>query len=356
MGFLDDAACGLGYRSSCPSGPTETITVDQCVETDKQMKEEYGDDYLTNRDKFPITATSLQYIKGIGCETAFGWANLADEFCQSLDNYKEQIGGGLTCEDRDRTNNLRSRWCLNEEGPTYISTISTGLTLGTEASNRLKGSGTCVKEKLGNKYDETWTKFCKAQPKDNACTCYNIKNKVCGETPEAAGCGYFKQLEESKDAFATHEERAALADGEEVPSYEILKNKGHCRPRSCESGYIPTNVMSDCAESYNFCGKDLDIRTLSNSQLAINCNWDPNRTFELPDWWGEENTNDFFDQIDEREPPFDKFPLNVLPVTRIPNKFIWKDPNVRNLTYTTSGVSLCCCIIILLIMKSLKSK
>ena len=40
------------------SAPT-TITVDQCEEMDKMLKEEYGDDFATNREKFPITSQAL---------------------------------------------------------------------------------------------------------------------------------------------------------------------------------------------------------------------------------------------------------------------------------------------------------
>lgn len=347
-------ACGIGLLGMNCSSPSVTIDIDQCEEIDKALKEEYGDDYRTNRETMPLTSFGLQYIKSTGCTQQFDYENLVDEFCQSLDNYTEQIGGGETCESRDQTNILRSRWCLNEDGPN--TTTSNGILIGDDAENRMKGDIRCNKEKLTTKYDETWVKFCKAKPADNDCTCYNIKNNVCEVHPDASGCQYYKLIEESKDAFSTKEERDALQEGEEPASYTILKTKGHCRPRSCDSGYIPPNVKSDCAATYPICGKDIDIRTHTNSQIAIKCNYDPDRARSLPDWWSDDGDYSFLENALKREPPFDKFPLNKLPITRFPKRFRWKDKNVRFLTYTGS-ISLCsCCLCILLIMSSLKRR
>jgi hypothetical protein len=347
LGYID---CGGNNLSAVP------IEIDQCEETHKQMKQEYGDDFLTNREKFRVTGGALQYIKGIGCESTFNWDDLADEFCQSLGNYTKQIGGGQSCEDRDQTNVLRSQWCLNEDGPTYLSSVATGITLGTEAKNRIKSDGRCTKEKLTDKYDETWVKYCRAKPDDLDCTCYNMKNNVCDTNPEVAGCQYYKIIEENKNAFSTKEERDELKEGEEVLSYNILKTKGHCRPRSCDSGYIPPNVKSDCADTYSICGKDIDIRTHSNSQIAVKCNYDPDRVRTFPDWWTEERDPGFLERARARRAPFDKFPLNKLPITRFPKKFNWKDKNVRYLSYYSSGSSLCLCVIVIFIMLNLKRK
>jgi hypothetical protein len=123
-----------------------------------------------------------------------------------------------------------------------------------------------------------------------------MKNNVCGIHPDAAGCTYYKVLEENKEAFSTSEERAALEEGEEVASYNILKTKGHCRPRSCDSGYIPPNVKSDCESTYQICGKDIDIRTNTNTNIAVKCNYDSDKLTSLPDWWTEERDTSFMDK------------------------------------------------------------
>jgi hypothetical protein len=302
MALLGVVACMSGLVNCTPDGPSPTIEIDQCEEAAKQLKTEYGDDYLTNRAALPLTGYGLQYIKSIGCETTFGYDILADEFCQSLENYDTQIGGGQTCgTTRDPTNSMRSRWCLNEEGPG--TETSNGVLIGADAANRLKGNSKCSKEMLSNKYDETWVKYCKAKPGDSHCTCYNMKNMVCGAHPEAAGCTYYKVLEENKQAFTNTEERAALekaantagTDVQDPESYNILKSKGHCRPRSCDSGYIPPDVKSDCESTYQICGQDIDIRTNTNTNIAVKCNYDPDRVISLPDWWNEERDTSFID-------------------------------------------------------------
>jgi hypothetical protein len=364
VGASAAAACGLGLIDCTRETSYPTVEFNQCEEIDKELKGEYGDDYRTNRQKYPITGLALQYIKSIGCESTFGYETLADEFCESLENYNTQIGGGETCgTTRDQTNTLRSRWCLNEEGPD-VST-SNGITIGPDAQNRMKANDKCSEENLSNKYDSTWVKYCKAKPDDLDCTCYNMKNMVCDEHPNAAGCTYYDILESNKNAFTTLEERnelraAALAAGkgedeiEDPASYTTLKTKGHCRPRSCDSGYIPPNVKSDCASTYPICGQDIDIRTHTNTQLAVKCNYDPDRVTTFPDWWTEERDTSFMDAALARQPPFDTFPLNILPITRFPKKFNWKDQDVRYLTYLSTSLSSCICTIIIVVMLSLK--
>lgn len=340
------AACSFGVVD-CPfssEGSYPTVEIDQCEEADKQLKAEYGDDYLTNRTKMPITSYGLQYIKSIGCESTFGYDTLADEFCKSLENYNAQIGGGKTCGmTRDPTNTMRSRWCLNEDGPD--TSTSNGIFMGANASDRLKVDSKCSKKMLSNKYDDTWVKYCKAKPDDLHCTCYNMKNNVCGVHPEAAGCSYYKILEDNKNAFSTSEERAELKaaaiaagkDEEEDPvSYNILKNKGHCRPRSCDSGYIPPNVKSDCAATYPICGKDIDIRTNTNNNIAMKCNYDPDKLREFPDWWKEDRDTSFMDKALAK------------------GKARRREENIKYLTYGGVGVgSVLLCSICLLILLSL---
>jgi len=347
MSFFKKAGCALGI-SGCGGGGTEDI--EQCEEMDKKLKEEYGDDYRTNREKFPLTSMSLQQIKSTGCETYYGYDALAKEFCASLDNYTTQIGGGHTCGSyADPDNTMRSKWCLNYEGN------------GDQATNRMRGDSRCSEENLGDKYHMTASKYCKTHPEENWCTCYNMKNKVCDTNPDAAGCAYYKILDQNQNAFGPRVEREVPSEQEGEPptieydppvAYKILREMGHCRPRSCDDGYIPENVKSDCESTYKICGKDIDIRTHDNMNIILKCNAGTQKPIELPDWWDEEDDGSFWDEA--REPPFDKPPFNMLPITRIPPKFKWRDANVRYLTYYTTACSSICCIVILLIMKSLK--
>ena len=293
-------------------GSAPTYEVNQCDVMEDRLRQEYGNDFLTNREKFPITSQALGYLASTPCKDHFEYSKLVREYCGDVKNFTEQVGGGQICADKTDTA-MRSKWCLLEK-------------------DRFKTDGKCTKEKLGNQYDSTASTYCKNNPKDKWCACYNLKNKVCFTNATAAGCGYYKQLDENKEYFK---------DG-----YDILKDNAHCRPRVCESGYIPPNVANDCKPSYKFCEKDMNIRSMTNNDIIIDCNGQG--VLVLPDWWDEEFDESFFDE--DREPPFDKFPLNKLPITRIPKRFRWKDKNVRYLTYSgvTSISSCCLCIIVLL--------
>jgi len=328
------------------------VEIDQCEVMDDTLKEEYGDDFLTNREKFPITSQALGYLAATPCESYFGYDNLVREYCTNIDNYTEQIGNGQTCADKtDRS--MRSRWCLMDDQ-------------GQKAGTRLKTNVKCSKEKLGNMYHSTATSHCQTNPDDDWCICYNIKNKVCDTNSSAAGCKYYENLEGNREYFG---EEPEIEDpdnpGEMIAcdpkkhgpcpysdGYKILKQYAHCRPRVCDRGYIPESAISDCAPSYKICEKDINIQSMSNNDIVIECNGPNFGT--LPDWWDEGGDPDFWKK--RRCPPFDKPPLNKLPITCFPKRFVWKNKNVRYLTYTgVSSVSLCCCCL-LLIMLSLKTK
>jgi len=356
------------------------VEIDQCEVMDDTLKEEYGDDFLTNREKFPITSQALGYLAATPCESYFGYEDLVREYCTNVDNYTEQIGNGQTCADKTDTS-MRSRWCLMDDE-------------GQEAGTRLKTNGKCSKEKLGNMYHSTATSHCQTNPDDDWCICYNIKNKVCDTNSSAAGCKYYENLEGNRKYFG---EEPEIEDpdnpGEMIAcdpkkhgpcpysdGYKILKQYAHCRPRVCDRGYIPESAISDCAPSYKICEKDVNIRSMSDSDIIVECNGELPPS-ALPDWWGDESTTihdrcqvdleEWFSKITgsklkqpefgTRKPgfiiDFNKAPLNKTPMTCLPTRFRWRDRNVRYLTYTgTTSSSLCCCCCLLLIMLSLKRR
>jgi hypothetical protein len=331
-------------------GISEVVTIDQCEEMEKELKKEYGDDFLTNREKFPLTSQALSLLASTPCKERFGYDGLVTEYCTDIKHYTDQIGGGQTCANKTDTA-TRSRWCLADR---------TGVRFLTD--------GKCEKNLLGDQYHPTSSSFCRDNPTNQWCTCYNLKNKICMSNPNAAGCKYYKILEDNRTSFG---EEPKIEDPDNPgkmitcsadkhgpcpysEGFKILRDNAHCRPRACdpEMGYVPVNVKSDCQPSYKFCDKDMNIQSMSNNDIVIECNG-PNFG-SLPDWWDEPSDPDFWK--DDREPPFDKFPLNKLPITRFPKKFDWGNKNVRYLTYTgVSSISSCCCCL-LLIMLSLKRR
>jgi hypothetical protein len=290
-----------------------TLEIDQCKTMEDDMKEEYGEDFLTNREKFPLTSQTLTLLAGTTCKDYFGYSDLVNEYCSEIKNFPEQIGGGQTCADRV-DNSVRSEWCLLDK-------------------ERVKTDSKCNKEQLGTAYESMASKFCKKNPTDKWCSCYNLKNKVCFEDSTAIGCKYYKQLDDNKTYFK---------DG-----YSILRENAHCRPNACKDGYVPENVTSDCKNSYEFCGKDMNIRSMTNNDIIVECNG--SKPLELPEWWDSEFDESFFDE--DREPPFDKPPFNALPITRWPKRFRWKDKNVRYVTYGSVVCIILCIIILRIIFK-----
>jgi hypothetical protein len=264
---------------------------------------------------------------------------------------------------------------------------------GQKAGTRLKTNGKCSKEKLGNMYHSTATSHCQTNPDDDWCICYNIKNKVCDTNSSAAGCNYYEALEGNRQYFGEEPEiedpdnpgeMIACDSKKHGPcpysdGYKILKEYAHCRPRVCDRGYIPESAISGCAPSYKICEKDVNIRSMSDGDIIVECNGEL-PPFVEPDWWGDESTTindrckvdleEWFSKITgsklkqpefgTRKPgfiiDFNKAPLNKTPMTCLPTRFRWRDRNVRYLTYTgTTSCSLCCCCL-LLIMLSLKRR
>ena len=293
------------------------------------------------------------------------YGRVVSKYCEDNENISKQVGGGLTCEDMGAS---RETWCSVDE--------------------RIKTEPSCSKALIGNDlYHKIAEAYCIANPGDEWCTCYNLKNNVCERTAipmnsTAAGCKHAHGiLEGNKKAFGpgvamqsaevkvadaqegtpAHTEAVAnLAELKKKDGYPILVDNVHCRPDACESvlggGYIPENPKGSCAASYNFCDQDIDIKNMSNMDIIVACN--TGLPYTKPDWWDDP----IVPYERERKFPYNKFPLNKTPMFRFPlgkkkngkrQKFRWKSKNDRYHAYSAggvSGISCVCCILLLLIM------
>jgi hypothetical protein len=305
-----------------------------CKDFDEELKKTHGNDYRTNRKKFPITSETLTALTGVengACKAYFGYSNLVKEFCNDVSNFESSVGGGKTCKDFDADGSQAKKFCLGKKNP-------------TDSEPRMrKRTELCNGTYLKGKYVETSEEFCKKYPKNSWCKCYNVSNKVCDKSSwnmeNAFGCKeVIENLDKNKDFFK---------DG-----YDILRENAKCRPRVCDDSsrvYIPEGSLNSCKASYNMCGKDLNIRSMSNSDIVLACNAGMSPS-ELPDWW--ENIDKWAAE-DDREPPFDKYPWNKLPITRFPKRFRWRDKNVRYLTYASGASVVSCCLCLMLIFSVL---
>jgi len=308
-----------------------------CEAIEQQAKEDYGDDYLQQLKSNPeYMSAALGQIVSNNCKNHFNYDKIVRDFCSEVDNLLVGIGEGTnTCQSLDTSGVKTAEWCMLKEDSSDPT-----VRMGTQ-------KGICNKAGLKDKYDDTATEYCKAYPQDSWCSCYNVLNnaQVCPSDSKAAGCNVVKNIEDNKEFFK---------DG-----YEILKNNLHCRPRVCNRpnlAYVPEGTMNNCQPSYNFCGKDIDIKTQSNSQIVLECNAGMTER-ELPDWWDEVDDDDWW-LDDGREPPFDTYPLNKLPIKRFPKEFDWEDDDVKYLTYGGVGsiVLCCCCLIMMLAMSRMRRR
>ena len=292
------------------------------------------------------------------------YGRVVKKYCDDNENINKQIGGGLTCEDMGAS---REEWCSVDQ--------------------RIQTEPSCSKPLIGDEvYHRVAEAYCIANPEDEWCTCYNLKNNVCERTAipmesTAAGCKHAHgiinenkkafgpaiaiQSAESKVASATegtpaHTEAVKnLAELKKLDGYPILVDNVHCRPDACESvlggGYIPENPKGSCAASYNFCDQDIDIRNMSNMDIVIACN--TGLPYVKPDWWDDP----IVPYVKKRKFPYNKFPLNKTPMFKLPKlkKFRWKSKNDRYHAYSAGGLSFTsclCCIIFMVISRTMSKR
>ena len=291
------------------------------------------------------------------------YGRVVKKYCDEIENISKSVGGGLTCEDMGAS---REEWCSIDK--------------------RIQTEPSCSKPLIGDEmYHRIAEAYCIANPGDEWCTCYNLKNNVCERTAipmesTAAGCKHAHgiinenkrafgpaiamQSAESKVAGATegtpeHTEAVKkLAELKKLDGYPILVDNVHCRPDACESvlggGYIPENPKGSCAASYNFCDQDIDIRNMSNMDIVIACN--TGLPYVKPDWWDDP----IVPYEKKRKFPYNKFPLNKTPMFKLPKlkKFRWKSKNDRYHAYSGVGsiTMCCCCLIMMIVMKRLKRR
>ena len=249
---------------------------------------------------------------------------VAREYCSDIEKFPRLLGVVVGHEDYGAS---REEYCR-------------------AVPERIKGNKECTKLLLGaNTYDSVAASYCQAHPTDEWCKCYNLVNKVCDTNMEAFGCkaahepldgnkeafGNVKELKDAERAVEKGEDGAEqrLAEVKAKNGYSILKEKTHCRPNACDSGYIPPNSTTGCAASYKICDEDMDIRALSNSDIIIACN--KFAGLELEEGW---------DKID---PEFAKR-------LKKKKKPIWKKPEF--IAFSSS----LCCLILLFMMSRLKKR
>jgi len=250
----------------------------------------------------PTTSDLLSLIaslEGGRCKSGFNYEGRVRTFCNNLANFEKQIGGGLTCKDRDVDRTQAVEWCqMNDRINTAVGSDKT-----------------CSRAWLGDKYDQAASRYCEDNPGQSWCKCFNVK-RVCERNPDAVGCVDAQNSLENIKGYIPQD------------TYDLLNGLKHCRPGICEPGlgqYVPSDAKDDCGDTHPICGKDLDIKLLGNSALVLECN----PSFETPDWW-DDVPSDYKPYV----PPVDKSESTITYIS------------VASLSLSLS----CCCLILLLMM------
>jgi len=293
-------------------------------------------------EEYDGTEITAQHIVGLyasQCKDAFKWDEIVNNFCKvDPNNFKSSTGKpGDSCAARDSDGTMRLNYCKLED--------------------KIKSDGECTKTKMGeDKYHEVAKAYCDANPTDMWCKCYNVLNKVCEKNMNAYGCDKaYGDLEKNKNAFGICNENHKFDCVDEddtskgVIGYKILKDVKHCRPRVCDDGYIPKDSTKGCEDKYFICDDYLDVRTMTNDEIIVKCNYGRDKT---PDWMKEpgRSGSTAAERAKRRYPPFDKPPWNKLPITQWPRTFRWVDPNVRYITQYSVSSLLSCILCIFMVM------
>ena len=300
-----------------------------CENIEQQAKDDYGEDYLEHLKSNPeYMSAALSMIVSNNCEDHFDYDSIIQDFCSDHNNILAGIGPGKTCQILDSDGSKLATWCGSKENSSDTKTR-----MGTQ-------KGICNRAGLKNNYDSSAADYCQAYPSDTWCSCYNVLNhtNVCSDNQDSAGCNIVRNIEDNAEFFK---------DG-----YEVLKNNMHCRPRVCNRpniNYVPSGTMDNCASSYNFCGKDIDIQNQSNGEIVLACNAGMSES-QLPRWRDEVGDDSWLTMKKRRKPPFNVWPLTLTPITEFPEKFDWEDDNVRYVTYGSTGSSIMCCCCLMVIM------
>ena len=165
-----------------------------------------------------------------------------NNFCSNPENWLKNPGGG-TCQERDTGKTIGKAYC--------------------QVGDRIKTSGSCSYEYLGDIYHELAVKYCQTPDgqADPWCSCYNIVNKVCDTNNNAAGC-LDKAISFDPLLEATPEEFKTAWAGLE-PCYG-----GVCQGNK----YIVPNANQNCNKPIKICKQELDSTNITDSSIEMVCN------------------------------------------------------------------------------------
>ena len=204
------------------------------------------------------------------------YEDLVNRLCAKKNNLTFKLPDGNLCAQHTAGKNLAKGFC--EEGnnfttvPTVCSASGLSAVGGQATYNELLkwycGKGGNIKEArcdaLSNTdYNSVAETYCKtaAGRADPFCTCYNVVNGVCDRHGSAAGCAKKKQTFDKLVAATPADQR------------NVWSGMESCFGRVCTGAgkYIPPNTNQNCNKSVNVCIQDIDIGSMTDSNIQAKC-------------------------------------------------------------------------------------
>ena len=197
---------------------------------------------------YPKTGSALQTLNSATKKSnmAAMHTSLADTFCADSNNVFESPGG-QSCLERSTGAALAKTYC--------------------QVSDRIKSDANCTKESMGEaNYALVAAAYCNtsAGRADTFCKCHNVTNGVCDTHSTAAGCAK-KKLTFDKLVDATPSDQKDVWSGMESCFGQVCTGTGV---------FIPANVNQNCDKSVNVCIQDIDIGSLTDSNIQATCDID----------------------------------------------------------------------------------
>ena len=206
------------------------------------------------------------------------YEDLVNRLCSKKENLTFMLPDRSLCAQHNAGKNLAEGFCKEGNNFTSVPTVCSAAGLsalsggGQATYNGLLKwwckRGANVKDARCDAlsttdYNSVAEAYCKtgAGRGDAFCTCYNVVNGVCDSHSSAAGCAKKKQTFDK------------LVAGTPDDQKNVWSGMESCFGRVCTGAgkYIPPNTNQNCNKTVNVCIQDIDIGSMTDSNIQANC-------------------------------------------------------------------------------------
>ena len=206
---------------------------------------------------YPKSASALRTLHGATKASNMDtmYTSLVETFCADSENVFENPGGG-TCLATNAGQEEAIEYCSVDKRIKGAAGAADG------------GDENCSADltSLGSNYAAVAANYCNTSigRADTFCKCHNVTNGVCDTDSTAAGCA------KKKETFDK------LVDATPSDQKDVWSGMESCFGRVCTGTgvFIPANVNQNCDKSVNVCIQNIDIGSLTDSNIQATCDID----------------------------------------------------------------------------------